>query len=244
MTEHMRTWPTEVTDVIASNRKKRISARRATTLLLLDAPDSRREANSPIVGNTRMQKLVFLAQDRAKENIREDSSFTFDYGFVPEKFGPADVGLYQDLEFLHATGLISLDGAEGPQFSEFPAPPEMYRRAHRASLLPEEREENELSFEYLMGAAPEELSEAEADTDTGTVYAITAKGRKKLKEIEAGLPEQRERDRFAYLRSVCQDVRRDFGDLPLKKLLQYVYRHHTDMTTRSTIKGWVEGHKY
>jgi len=230
--------------VIASDRKKRISARRATVLLLLESPDSRGEANTPIIGNTRMQKLVFLAQDRAKEKIREHSSFTFDYGFVPEKFGPADLALYQDLEFLHATGLMSVDGAEGPQFSEFPAPPEMYRPAHRASLLPEEREENELSFEYLMGAAPQELSEAEAATDTGTAYAITPKGRRKLKEIEAGLPEQRERERFIFLRSVCQEVRRDFGDLPLKKLLQYVYRHHTDMTTRSTIKGWVENRKY
>src|SRR3990170_4697648 len=109
--------------------KKKIAARKLTVLLLLAARGPDGEERAPIIGTTRMQKLVFLAMEAAKEFLREDETFAFDFNYKPDKYGPADLDLYQDLELLKATGWLEVGPKEG------------------APLVPEDYEEAEVSFE-------------------------------------------------------------------------------------------------
>jgi len=188
-----------------------------------------------------MQKLVFLvqAQDKIREVKRQkDTVLEFDYRPIPEKFGPADLELYQDLEFLQAMGLISINGSNlapttaEPNVDDLRAPSKI--NGHPS--LPEEEEEDELSFEYLMGQQPEELFNAEAEEDEfETVYEITKQGSAMLQKISEGLG-GRDRMLFDDTISTCQQIRSRFGDLPLYSLLRHVYENFKDFTGRSTIR--------
>lgn len=189
-----------------------------------------------------MQKLVFLVRDKILNVVGDpDSVFNFDYNPIAEKFGPADLDLYQDLDFLHAMGLISIDGVEitptspEPNIEDLRALP----RAGRQPTLPEEEKEDELSFEYLMGREPEELFQAEAeDEDIETEYAITSQGMAMLNTIRTGL-EPSQQQRFDRVIAACEEIRTRFGDLLLQSLLRYVYENYEDFTSRSTIKDQV-----
>lgn len=221
---------------------KRLSVRKLTVLGLLNAKVTRDQEFQPISGRTRMQKLVFLVRHNVLNVINDsDAVFKFDYKPVPEKFGPADLDLYQDLDFLHSMGLISVDGAEYRVTSKVPTLDQIRTSStiKRRPALPEEEEEDELSFEYLMGKDPEELLRAEAeDEDVETVYAMTLQGRKLLQIIRGSLGEP-EQDRFDRLMATCEEIRVQFADLPLKSLLRYVYKNFKEFTGRSTIKDEV-----
>lgn len=215
--------------------KKRVSLRKLSILALLGEP------GEPIIGRTRLQKLLFLIQDRlAKDGILEDSEFLFDYAYEPEKFGPADIGLYQDLDFLQAMQLISIDGSMGLTQSGVPTLDSARVIAKGAASLPEEDEEDELSFEYLMGQKPEEYYVAESeDSDTETSYELTTNGLQTLKRIRDGLANPTQVDRFDRVIKTCAAVRSEYGQMHLKSLLRFVYKTYPKMTTRSVIKGQV-----
>lgn len=222
--------------------RKRLSARRLTVLGLLNAKVTRDQEPQPIHGRTRMQKLVFLVRHNVLNLIGDrDTVFKFDYQPVAEKFGPADLDLYQDLDFLHSMGLVSVDGVQNRVTSEVPNLDQLRTSStiERRPTLPEEEEEDELSFEYLMGKDPEELFRAEAeDEDVETVYAITSQGRQLLQTIRGSL-DKPDHDRFDRLMAACEEIRVQFADLPLKSLLRYVYENFKEYTGRSTIKGEV-----
>lgn len=219
--------------------RKRISARKATVLALLDA-----ERTRPLAGRTRMQKLVFLVQRKLLgSQIDIERAFKFDYAPMPEKFGPADLELYQDLDFLQAMALISIDGQSRITLRQEPVLEDARRplKAAGPASLPEEEEEDELSFEYLMGTDPEELFLAEMeDSDTETVYQITPRGHDMLATIRSGLSPE-DRIRFDQLIEACALVRKDFGVMPLKRLLRFVYENYENFTHRSTINEQVLG---
>jgi len=224
--------------------RKHISLRKITVLGLLNAKNASGEAQRPINGRTRMQKLVFLVQ--ADKRVRQvqgqpDTALHFDYQPIPEKFGPADLELYQDLEFLQAMGLLSINGSKpGPTTAE-PNVDDLRAstKINGRVSLPEEEQEDELSFDYLMGQQPEELYSAEAEEDEfETVYEITKQGSAMLQMISAGLGD-RDRAVFDDTISACSEIRSRFGDLPLKSLLRYVYENFSEFTGRSTIKDKV-----
>jgi uncharacterized protein YwgA len=70
------------------------------TLLILYADRQR-----PIDGNTRFEKLLFLAQEELlkKKNELTDSKFDFE----PDRFGPLSVEMYDQLSYLKLAGMIT-----------------------------------------------------------------------------------------------------------------------------------------
>ena len=66
-----------------------ISVRKLALLALLDAPDERGRPGIPIVGVTRLQKLLFLMW-QGLPRISPTRDIRLDLAFRPEKFGPAD----------------------------------------------------------------------------------------------------------------------------------------------------------
>lgn len=58
----------------------------------------------PIDGNTRFEKLLFLAQEEILKKKELMSSSAFD--FEPDRFGPLSVELYDQLSYLKMSGMI------------------------------------------------------------------------------------------------------------------------------------------
>ncbi|ALL00739.1 hypothetical protein Pyrde_0689 [Pyrodictium delaneyi] len=75
--------------------------------------------NGPVQGRTRMMKLLFLAQDRArKRGIELDGGFEF----IPYRFGPWSYEVLMVLEELQQEGLVVEEVEEtsyGPRFRYF-----------------------------------------------------------------------------------------------------------------------------
>ncbi|MBL7061906.1 MAG: hypothetical protein ISS54_04140 [Dehalococcoidia bacterium] len=221
--------------------RKQISARKLTILSLLSAPDANTKTAQPILGTTRMQKLVFLVSERTRLALKDNTYFNFDFNYEAEKFGPADLDLYQDLDFLRTMRLITWDRGEVIELSPEPLLEAMVKPAARAlALLPEEREEDELSFEYLMGVDPLELLVADAETEGEPQYAITEKGFTILDNLRSS-SEGRQKELFEALENACTAVRQEYGHWALKRLLKYIYDNYSSLTTKSIIRSQVEG---
>ncbi len=221
---------------------KQISARKSTILLLLSVPDARGKPNQPIIGTTRMQKLAFLVQERCQLALKNSTYFHFDFRYEPEKFGPADLNLYQDLDFLRAMKLIVWDISQPWGPTPEPSLASMMAQAAPKSpaMLPEERQEEELSFEYLIGAEPEELLVADAEIEGERQYYITDAGLELILRLRSQSV-VRQKDHFEALEKACAEVRQQYADWPLRRLLQYVYDNYKSMTVKSTILDRVRG---
>lgn len=62
----------------------------------------------PIHGRTRVQKAMFLVQQKLREEFNDDAGFEFE----PYKYGPFDHGVYDALERLDQTNLIEVTSGE------------------------------------------------------------------------------------------------------------------------------------
>ena len=87
---------------------KRIDNRRDILLLLLYSPGVQDETNEPIVGRTRLVKMLFLFKTEAFKHFRggtalNESEF---YQFFPWNFGPFSSQVYDDLTFFTLRGFI------------------------------------------------------------------------------------------------------------------------------------------
>ena len=221
--------------------RKQISARKLTILLLLAAPDSNKKIQS-ISGTTRMQKLVFLVSKKSHLALKDSTHFSFDFNYEPEKFGPADIDLYQDLEFLRTMRLITWDNGITLELSQEPCLDTVMitNPTKIPALLPEEKEEDELSFEYLMGVDPLELLVADTETEGERQYMITEKGLALLEKLRTSSV-GRQKEQFDALEKACNEIRQEYGDWSLKRLLKYVYNNYSDLTTKSTILERIKG---
>jgi uncharacterized protein YwgA len=121
--------------------------RRTDILLELLAASGPSGANAPIVGTTRLQKLLFLVDN--EENVKVTEGDDFD--FTAYKFGPVSKEIYDDLTKLENLDLISSKPISEPSDVE--------------------RDEFGLSFDGLVGdeEATESLEEKQ--------YRITENGR-------------------------------------------------------------------
>ena len=184
-----------------------------------------------------MQKLVFLVQERLKDKLPD---FHFDFAPEAEKYGPADLELYQDLDFLEAMGLIRVNGQDRPSATGDPSFESLMQLPNVGEAsLPEEEEEEELSFEYLMGKEPEEFFAAEAeDRETEAQYEITQQGLKLLDRLDGTISPQ-QKAQFDNLMTTCERVRSEFADMPLKTLLRHVYESFPGYTRNSLIRDRV-----
>ena len=214
---------------------KKLSARKLAILYLLDAPDEAGKTPSPLSGTTKLQKLLFLLQ-RGSTGQLDENFWEMDFEYVAEKYGPADLNLYGDLDFLAAAGHINMGGSLAP--SDEPSVEVLFDDQPGDPALPEELEEEELSFQYLMAPSAEEI--IQQDSAIEKLYEITPKGLYLLEQLEKGSEENR-RVELEKLREACRGIKAQFGAWPLKRLLEYVYRGYPDMITESTIKDRVLG---
>jgi uncharacterized protein YwgA len=187
--------------------------------------------NSIIVGNTRLQKLLFLIE-KEKGIIAQNA----DFGFEAYKFGPASKELYDDLEFLVNIGYIQRSNDEDRlplldinKIESYPANIFLSDKMYKdASICADSEELIKLSdsIESTETISPNELRIAEENDSN--VYKLTADGKKYIEEND--LNELKE---FVDINEVANT----FGKYSLTSLLQYVYRNYPEFTEESEIKG-------
>ncbi len=225
-----------------------ISLRRLVILSLL-AGDTPQGKHAPILGITRLQKLVFLVTSTLGR-VAPDRQLTADIDFRAYRFGPADLALYQDLEFLEAVGHIEkvnsrakllAAAAESRDDATFEF---LMNDDVRPAASPtvEEATENALSFEYLMGDESEAADLAEAEVEPSE-YRITDSGIRLLEGLRQASTAG-DRELVQRVVTTATDVKTRFGAWPLQRLLRYVYSEYPEMTTASEIRERVLGYEH
>jgi len=195
-------------------KRTRIDNRRDILLLLLYSPGIRDEYNEPIVGRTRLIKILFLFKTEALKHFRAgtDVTDTNFYDFFPWDFGPFSSQVYDDLMFFTLRGFIESQDT-------------------REDTLPESAAEWQ---RWLTSSAAND----ENDDDTFSSYEeqqfqLTERG----VNFTAPLYEQLEPPQKTLLREFKARLSR----APLRAVLKYVYEKYPDQIVRSRITEQVLG---
>ncbi|MHB1640232.1 MAG: hypothetical protein ACYCUD_10415 [Candidatus Dormibacteria bacterium] len=163
-----------------------------------------------------------------------------DVKFEPQRFGPADLALYADLDFLDVSGHIqrSLHADAGGTPAEQAALDDLSPSAEPQA--PEDSADQELTFDYLMADDDAPAAYAAAETPRETIFKITPRGRQLLDLLLADAT-PRAKPVIAQVYTEAARVKGDYGEWPLQQLLRYVYANYPDMITQSEIRDYVLG---
>lgn len=200
--------------------------RRELLVLLLQARGPKGMENEPIVGVTRLQKLLYLLKreygiDKISKNY---------FSFEPYKFGPYASQLYDDIAFLENLDIIE---SGGRQLTMSPfgdgnvaLPPLESVGEHTASRA--DMEEAQVSYDYLIG---EEKAEFYEEDMQERKFRLTNKGEAVAQEILQQLPVNQRRNTSSKL----EEAKKHYGGMTLRQLLGYVYREYPESAIESEI---------
>lgn len=189
-----------------------INNRKDILLLLLYTPGRTEEPNEPIVGRTRLVKMLFLFKKEALPHFRKGTEINDEnfYEFFPWDFGPFSNQVYDDLEFFELRGFIQRSGTKEETLPESAAEWQMWLSASNPD------------------SALMQISEYEEEE-----FQLTAKGESFTKSLYLALdPNQK---------NLLKSFRMRTASVPLRALLRYVYENYPDQTTRSQIREQVIG---
>jgi uncharacterized protein YwgA len=159
----------------------------------------------PIIGKTRLMKMVFLfdKEIRPKFNLRKSIPDTALPKFEPYDYGPFSAQVYEDLEFLVEMGFVEVTSAEDTE------------------LLEEEVQEYEY-WQVKSGEDEEEIGEFQEK------FALTDLGRDFVKDEIMPILSKEQWD-------VLDEFKRRCTYADLRTLLRYVYTKYPKMITKSKI---------
>jgi len=180
-------------------------------MLLLYARGHTGKICEPIVGKTRLMKMVFLFEKEIRQKFNLEKIFPKDIlpEFESHNFGPFSGQVYFDLEFLVEMGFVEVTCVGDTDLLEEEVKEYEYWRATRG---PEEEEE--LQF-------PEKFS-------------LTDIGVKFVKAGEAGNLSNSQWDALHEFKRRCTGI-------DLKSLLRYVYTKYPETTNKSVIRSKIIG---
>ena len=191
----------------------KINNRRDVLLLMLYSPGKTRKVNEPIVGRTRLVKLLFLFKREALPHFRRGTEISEEnfYEFFPWDFGPFSTQVYDDLTFFILRGFIDSSGVEDEPLPESAAEWEEWMQ----------RSGNKQTIDEFNAYEEESFTLTEKGVNfTRAMYDLLS-------------PAQRQ---------LLQDFKARLGAAPLRAILKYVYTTYPETTDRSKIKGEVLGH--
>lgn len=200
--------------------------RRELLVLLLHVTGSKGMDCEPIVGVTRLQKLLYLLKREHDIDKISRNYFTFE----PYKFGPYASRLYDDIAFLENLDFIESGGKplhmSPSEDANLSLPPLVGLGEHSASRA--DIEEARAGYEYLIGEEREILHEEDLQE---RVFRLTSKGSEAALEILQQIPSS---ERDALLLKL-KEVKIRFGGLTLHQLLSYVYQRYPEQSVASEI---------
>ncbi len=184
------------------------------------------DKDKPIIGTTRIQKLVFLVEKETNVKIEDD------FEFKSYLFGPASNKVYDDLNFLENLGYIeksgnstSVQNLKIDEIENYSSDLFLSKKGNFEQLIEDETYDN-IAYQE----AEVELDKTikiPIDKDDQISYRITEKGldhlrTKKMLESEEG--------------KEIQQIAKNYSSRPLINILKYVYSKYPEFTTQSVIK--------
>jgi len=177
-------------------------------LCFLYSPGQTNEINEPIVGRTKLTKMMFLFEKQIYSQFFKDEIEIDLPEFKPYYFGPFSKQLFDDLAFFQSIGMI--------QAVETAIP-----------LSPADKVEREEAFDICVD---EEWEEACFDNDEEyeLEYNLTPSGLKYVEEKIWGELSLNQKKKL-------QAFKAQINRISLDALLSYVYKKYPEVTTESKI---------
>ena len=193
--------------------EKKIDNRRDILLLMLYTPGSINKINVPIVGRTRLVKMLFLFKEEVLDQFIKDTNLDLEkyYEFIPWHFGPFSANVYNDLRFFELREFIFVEFSKEETLSE--AAEEWVMWLLTANSLDTQNQYSEY----------EEVS-----------FNLTKKG---CSFVENELYSHLSRNQ----KKILQYFRGKYEGVPLRAILKYVYEKYPDFSKTSLIRDEVVG---
>jgi hypothetical protein len=189
-----------------------VNNRKDIMLLLLYSPGRGPEPNEPIVGKTRLVKMIFLFKKEALAHFRKGTEISEDafYEFFAWTFGPFSTQVYDDLNFFMLRDFVGSSATAEESLPESAA--EWEEWLIRTGVAEPRDELNSYEEEEF------KLTPKGAEFTASLYDSLSPSQRKLLKEFKARLQQA-----------------------PLRAMLKYVYETYPEFTVRSKIKEEVLG---
>lgn len=184
-----------------------VTNRKDIMLLLLYSPGKTDSVNEPIIGRTRLVKMLYLFKKEALPQFKKGTEIHDDnfYNFFAWNFGPFSDEVYSDITFFTLRGFIKAEVA-----------------GEDAST--EEVEEYEQWIEMTKAPA---LS-ADAEEYREEVFSLTEKGEGFAKQLFESLSMGQ--------KILLKSFKEKLNDASLRAILKYVYTQYPEGTSKSLIK--------
>jgi uncharacterized protein YwgA len=193
----------------------KLNNRKDILLLLLYSPGKTEKFNEPIVGKTRLIKMLFLFKKEVLQHFCRGTEISAEnfYEFFPWSFGPFSSQVYDDLMFFILRGFIE---------------PSV---AHQESLPESEEEWEKWLDESGTSEIPQEIDPYEEET-----FALTDTGIKFTKQIYDSLSQSQQ--------NLLKEFKARLSAAPLRAILRYVYKTYPKEIANSTIKEEVLANRF
>jgi hypothetical protein len=89
--------------------------------LLIFAPtlNDNKGGITPIIGRTRLMKMLFLFEKEIYKDFCKDNASQIDFGFSPYNYGPYSKKIYEAIDFLEIKGIIDIAFSTNINESDF-----------------------------------------------------------------------------------------------------------------------------
>lgn len=191
---------------------KLIGNRKDLLLLLLFSPGKTDQVNEPIVGKTRLVKMLFLFKAELLSYFKRGTDITDSnfYEFFPWNFGPFSAQVYDDLTFFVLRGFMTTASSQ-------------------ENTLPESAAE----WNKWLAQSGSSNSIDEAEEYEEEIISLTEEGVDFTRPLFDSLSESQ--------KNILKEFKSKLATAPLRAILKYVYSKYPDTTTKSQIKGDVLG---
>ena len=192
-----------------------LNNRKDILLLLLYSPGKTGKFNEPVVGKTRLIKMLFLFKKEALQHFCQGTEISVEnfYEFFPWNFGPFSSQVYDDLMFFILRGFIESSAA------------------HQDSLPESEEEWEKWLDESGTSEIPQEIDPYEEET-----FALTEMGMRFTKQIYDSLSQSQQK--------LLKEFKARLSVAPLRAILRYVYKTYPKEIANSTIKEEILANRF
>ena len=190
----------------------RIDNRRDILLLLLYSPGVSDGVNEPVVGRTRLVKMLFLFRQEVLSEFRKGTEINEDnfYEFFAWSYGPFSSAVYDDLNFFSLRGFIEVSDSE-------------------EDTLPQSLEE----WEHWLSGSSGGMADDDIVDYAEQEFRLTPKGCNWTQPLFESLNTSQ--------KATLRTFKKQFNRTPLRAILRYVYETYPEYTDRSEIRTTVLG---